>query len=120
MTVISLENIEKFPKNAASMDTFECTTCNKTFKKQVNLTIHQRMHDGTAFACDFCEKQFDRVTNLERHRIAHTFAKPFACNVDGCGKKFTEERCAYAYSFSTQEGGQVSMRTVRSLMYNAG
>jgi KRAB domain-containing zinc finger protein len=70
------------------MTTYECTKCDKTFKRQSNLTQHQRMHNGTAFACELCERQFDWKGNLERHLIAHTFAKPYVCDVDTCEQKF--------------------------------
>ena len=70
------------------MGSFECTNCDKTYKHRCNLVAHQRMHNGTAFACEVCEKRFEHKGHLEQHRIAHTFSKPFACDVDGCDKKF--------------------------------
>jgi uncharacterized Zn-finger protein len=73
------------------MASFVCTECEKSYKNRSTLATHQRMHDGTAFACDFCEKRFDLKTALKRHRIAHTFAKPYACDVDGCEKKFATD-----------------------------
>ena len=70
------------------MDSFKCTKCIKSYKHQNALTAHQRMHDGTVFACELCEKRFYQKSTLEEHRIAHTFAKSYACDVDGCRKKF--------------------------------
>jgi KRAB domain-containing zinc finger protein len=70
------------------MASFECTKCEKSYKSRNSLTAHQRMHDGTAFACDLCEKQFYHKAHLKQHRIGHTFARPYACDVDGCEKKF--------------------------------
>ncbi len=49
------------------------------------------MYDGTAFVCDLCEKRFNCKSKLEQHRIVHTFVKPFACDADGCEKKFTQK-----------------------------
>jgi uncharacterized Zn-finger protein len=47
------------------------------------------MHDGTAFVCVVCERRFAHKAFLERHRTAHTFAKPIACNFEGCDKMFS-------------------------------
>ncbi len=71
------------------MASFECTKCDKTYKNRCDFIAHQRMHDGTAFACEFCARRFDTNASLRRHRIAHTFARPYACDVDGCEKKFS-------------------------------
>jgi uncharacterized Zn-finger protein len=72
------------------MASYKCTKCDKSYRNRTTLTAHQRMHNGTAFACDLCLKRFDRKAALKRHRIVHTFAKPYACDVDGCEKKFTQ------------------------------
>jgi KRAB domain-containing zinc finger protein len=47
------------------------------------------MHDGTAFGCDFCNMRFYKKNKLEQHCIVHTFT--YACDVDGCEKKFTRK-----------------------------
>ncbi|PWW78816.1 hypothetical protein C7212DRAFT_156714 [Tuber magnatum] len=39
--------------------------------------------------CKVCEKRFTRPSSLQTHTYSHTGEKPFACEVDGCGRKFS-------------------------------
>jgi uncharacterized Zn-finger protein len=39
--------------------------------------------------CKVCDKRFTRPSSLQTHMYSHTGEKPFACNVDGCGRHFS-------------------------------
>ena len=39
--------------------------------------------------CKICDKRFTRPSSLQTHMYSHTGEKPFACNVDGCGRHFS-------------------------------
>ncbi|KAK4984939.1 hypothetical protein LTR50_006279 [Elasticomyces elasticus] len=39
--------------------------------------------------CKICDKRFTRPSSLQTHMYSHTGEKPFACDVDGCGRHFS-------------------------------
>ena len=39
--------------------------------------------------CKICDKRFTRPSSLQTHMYSHTGEKPFACNVEGCGRHFS-------------------------------
>nr|POF16782.1 zinc finger protein c25b8.19c [Quercus suber] len=39
--------------------------------------------------CKICDKRFTRPSSLQTHIYSHTGEKPFACEVDGCGRHFS-------------------------------
>jgi len=39
--------------------------------------------------CKVCEKRFTRPSSLQTHMYSHTGEKPFACDVEGCGRHFS-------------------------------
>lgn len=39
--------------------------------------------------CKVCEKRFTRPSSLQTHMYSHTGEKPYACEVDGCGRHFS-------------------------------
>jgi Zinc finger, C2H2 type len=39
--------------------------------------------------CKICDKRFTRPSSLQTHMYSHTGEKPFACNVEGCGRQFS-------------------------------
>ncbi|ORZ33142.1 hypothetical protein BCR44DRAFT_1438837 [Catenaria anguillulae PL171] len=47
------------------------------------------------FACQHpgCLKSFSRSSHLARHARIHLGAKPFACTVQGCGRRFNRRDC---------------------------
>ncbi|KAG5370309.1 Regulatory protein [Yarrowia sp. C11] len=41
------------------------------------------------FVCKHCEKRFKRHEHLKRHMKIHTDDRPFCCDIEGCGRKFS-------------------------------
>lgn len=39
--------------------------------------------------CKVCDKRFTRPSSLQTHMYSHTGEKPFACNVESCGRHFS-------------------------------
>lgn len=39
--------------------------------------------------CKICDKRFTRPSSLQTHMYSHTGEKPFACEVEGCGRHFS-------------------------------
>jgi len=39
--------------------------------------------------CKICDKRFTRPSSLQTHMYSHTGEKPFACDVEGCGRHFS-------------------------------
>jgi len=39
--------------------------------------------------CRVCDKRFTRPSSLQTHMYSHTGEKPFACEVQGCGRNFS-------------------------------
>ncbi|KAA8894271.1 hypothetical protein FN846DRAFT_786694 [Sphaerosporella brunnea] len=39
--------------------------------------------------CKVCDKRFTRPSSLQTHTYSHTGEKPFACEHDGCGRRFS-------------------------------
>lgn len=39
--------------------------------------------------CKICDKRFTRPSSLQTHMYSHTGEKPFACDVEGCGRNFS-------------------------------
>ncbi|XP_040350764.1 zinc finger protein 517 isoform X4 [Herpailurus yagouaroundi] len=74
-------------KTASGARPFECPVCQKPFKHNSLLLLHQRLHTGEKpFECRECGKAFSRKSNLTLHQKTHTKQKPFACTE--CGKAF--------------------------------
>ncbi|XP_019290574.2 zinc finger protein 517 isoform X1 [Panthera pardus] len=74
-------------KTASGDRPLECPVCQKPFKHNSLLLLHQRLHTGEKpFECRECGKAFSRKSNLTLHQKTHTKQKPFACTE--CGKAF--------------------------------
>ncbi|KAF3484038.1 uncharacterized protein GIQ15_03362 [Arthroderma uncinatum] len=39
--------------------------------------------------CKICDKRFTRPSSLQTHMYSHTGEKPYACDVEGCGRHFS-------------------------------
>lgn len=39
--------------------------------------------------CKVCDKRFTRPSSLQTHMYSHTGEKPFACDMEGCGRHFS-------------------------------
>ena len=51
---------------------FECSICQKTFKKKVFLNKHKFIHTGNyPFMCSECGKQFNDKSNMQQHMKIH-------------------------------------------------
>lgn len=51
---------------------FACTECNRSFRSQVSLKNHERIHTMVGrFLCSICKKQFKYNANLQKHRLCH-------------------------------------------------
>ncbi|XP_018400224.1 PREDICTED: zinc finger protein 98-like [Cyphomyrmex costatus] len=53
---------------------YKCGTCNKEFKNQRDLRIHERIHnDEKPYQCEFCENKFRQKCHLKSHMVAKHF-----------------------------------------------
>ncbi|KAI8333709.1 hypothetical protein BC941DRAFT_401341 [Chlamydoabsidia padenii] len=41
------------------------------------------------YACHICQKRFNRPSALQTHSYTHTGEKPYACDFQGCGRRFS-------------------------------
>lgn len=39
--------------------------------------------------CKVCDKRFTRPSSLQTHMYSHTGEKPYACDMEGCGRHFS-------------------------------
>uniref|UniRef100_A0A8D8SY70 Zinc finger protein 28 homolog n=1 Tax=Cacopsylla melanoneura TaxID=428564 RepID=A0A8D8SY70_9HEMI len=69
------------------LQTFSCTLCSKTFKKEPHLLQHLKTHEGKQWECKLCSKLFTTKYFLKKHNRLHTGETPYKCHQ--CDKAFT-------------------------------
>ncbi|XP_075159652.1 uncharacterized protein LOC142232845 [Haematobia irritans] len=61
---------------------FVCDQCPRSFRKNVRLVEHKRLHTGEKpFVCDECGKRFRIRMQLNEHKLRHSKEKKFICEV---------------------------------------
>ena len=46
---------------------YRCESCDKNFKTDKGLFLHERVHKGIRYKCDFCDKVFTQINPLNSH-----------------------------------------------------
>ena len=71
---------------------FLCNICSRIFKKNHQLTLHQKYYHQVSprhYNCDSCEKSFTQAVNLKKHiQTIHEGQRNYKC--DSCEKTFTQ------------------------------
>ncbi|XP_022066748.1 zinc finger protein 260-like isoform X1 [Acanthochromis polyacanthus] len=68
---------------------YACPDCDKTFKNESYLKIHQHVHSGeTPYICSECGKSCVTAVLLKKHELTHSGEKNFHC--DQCGRAFLQ------------------------------
>lgn len=64
----------------------QCPICKMTFKNQVSLQSHKKLHKENSknFSCPECGKLFFNRNHLERHRISHSDQRNYKCSFESC------------------------------------
>ncbi|XP_049625375.1 zinc finger protein 467 [Suncus etruscus] len=67
-----------------------CPDCGRSFTQRTHMLLHQRSHRGERpFPCSECEKRFSKKAHLTRHLRTHTGERPYPCAE--CGKRFSQK-----------------------------
>ncbi|XP_001603990.3 oocyte zinc finger protein XlCOF8.4 [Nasonia vitripennis] len=66
---------------------FSCSVCRKSFRKEVHVAQHMRVHEGKQWECEICSKMFTTKYFLKKHKRLHSGEMPYKCNL--CDKTFT-------------------------------
>ena len=68
---------------------YNCTICDKTFKRRSSLATHKFIHtDLKPHVCSICSKRFLRKSDLKKHGLMHSGRKPYQC--EKCGRRFSQ------------------------------
>ncbi|XP_058038764.1 uncharacterized protein LOC131198294 [Ahaetulla prasina] len=79
----------KRPGNHMVERPYTCTQCKESFKLEVSLLLHQKLHAGKGdgpLTCTYCGKDFRDLSKAVRHQRIHTGERPYQCTE--CGKSF--------------------------------
>ncbi|KAI5639355.1 hypothetical protein NE865_08215 [Phthorimaea operculella] len=81
--------------------TIPCNFCDKKFKSNSNLNFHIKAFHKRALAghCPVCNIYLANMRNLPIHLTTHVDARPFVCNVPGCGKSYKDKVNHHHISF---------------------
>nr|XP_008540070.1 PREDICTED: zinc finger protein 467 [Equus przewalskii] len=67
-----------------------CPDCGRSFTQRAHMLMHQRSHRGERpFPCSECDKRFSKKAHLTRHLRTHTGERPYPCAE--CGKRFSQK-----------------------------
>ncbi|XP_004629066.1 zinc finger protein 467 isoform X1 [Octodon degus] len=67
-----------------------CPDCGRSFTQRTHMLLHQRSHRGERpFPCSECDKRFSKKAHLTRHLRTHTGERPYPCAE--CGKRFSQK-----------------------------
>ena len=71
--VTTINNDESFfSKSNNAKKSYDCQTCNKSFKWRSHWKSHERIHTGERpFKCEICGKTFTRSDGLQCHKKVH-------------------------------------------------
>ncbi|KAL2128334.1 hypothetical protein VTI74DRAFT_9337 [Chaetomium olivicolor] len=61
--------------------------------------------------CKVCDKRFTRPSSLQTHMYSHTGEKPYACEEDGCGRRFSVVSNLRRHKKVHKRGGQTPSDT---------
>ena len=84
-----LEDFDAALKEVEDGRSFNCSYCDKKFKRKDQWWSHERTHTGgiKPFSCSTCGKEFYEASNLRNHEIMHSNDKPHSCSL--CDKRFS-------------------------------
>ncbi|XP_039717221.1 zinc finger protein 467 [Pteropus medius] len=67
-----------------------CPDCGRSFTQRAHMLLHERSHRGERpFPCSECDKRFSKKAHLTRHLRTHTGERPYPCAE--CGKRFSQK-----------------------------
>ena len=83
-------HIWKKHNQISSQETYDCNTCEKSFKSKAKLKLHILIHTTRIkpFNCLTCNMKFLNSRSLQSHQITHTSAQPYKCIIDDCARSF--------------------------------